>query len=148
MTDTIRLDESPAEVFAHLTEPEELVVWNHAFDHAERLDAGPLRVGSRVRAGARVDGRPGDLELEIVDLQPPEVLEVEGRSADVRSRARLQVRAVGDGSEVTATTRALVDDEEDERAVEPEANEAFADLGGSLLRGLEATLEDRSSEAL
>ena len=147
MPDTVRLPYPPTEVFAHLTDPEELAAWSHAFDHAERLDDGPLRIGSRVRAGARVDGRPGDLELEIVDLQPPELLEIEGRSADVRTRARLQVRAVDGGSEVTATTEAVLDDEDDDRAVEPEANPTFADLGASLLRGLEATLGDRASEA-
>jgi uncharacterized protein YndB with AHSA1/START domain len=147
VTDTVRLDRPPAEVFAVLTDPEVLGVWNHAFDHAERLDTGPLRVGSRLRAGARVDGRPGDLALEIVDLQPPEVLEVEGRSDDVRSRARLTVRAVDGGSEVRAVSHAVVDETAEAPAVEPEANPAFADLGASLLRGLEASLSERPSQA-
>lgn len=146
MTDTVHIDRPPAEVFAALTDPERLAAWNHAFDHAERLDDGPLRVGSRVRAGARVDGRPGHLELEIVELQAPELLEVEGTSDDVRSRARLTVREEDGGSVVTATSRAVVDDEHDDRSVEPEANPAFADLGGSLLRGLEAALTDRPSQ--
>lgn len=146
MTDTVRIERSPDEVFAVLTDPETLGAWNHAFDHAERLDDGPLRVGSRLRAGARVDGRPGDLELEIVELRPPEVLEVEGRSDDVRSRARLTVRAVDGGSEVQAVSRAVIDDADDERAVEPEANPAFADLGASLLRGLEASFGGRPSQ--
>ncbi|WP_052668857.1 SRPBCC family protein [Nitriliruptor alkaliphilus] len=147
MSDTIRLDQPPAEVFDLLTDPEELAVWSHAFDHAEQLDPGPLRVGSRVRAGARVDGRPGDLVFEIVDLRATEVLEVEGRSDDVRTRARLTIRPCDGGSEVTATSRAVVDDEDDDLAVEPEANPAFADVAGSLLRGLEAALGERPSQA-
>jgi uncharacterized protein YndB with AHSA1/START domain len=145
--ETVRLDQPPAEVFAVLTDPDDLVVWNHAFDHAERIDTGPLRVGSRVRAGARVDGRPGDLELEVTELRAPELLELVGRSDDVASRARLTVREVDGGSEVTATSLAAIDDEDDGRAVEPEANPAFADLGSSLLRGLEAALGDRPSQA-
>lgn len=147
MSETVHLDRSPAEVFSLLTDPERLVVFDHAFDDAERLDDGPLRVGSRLRAGARVDGRPGDLEIEIVELRAPEVIEIEGRSEDVRSRGRLTVRPADTGSEVTATSRAVVDDADDERAVEPEANPAFEDLGGSLLRGLEAVLGERPSEA-
>lgn len=147
MPDTIRLAQSPEEVFDLLTDPEALAIWSHAFDHAEQLDPGPLRVGSRVRAEARVDGRPGDLVFEIVDLRPAEVLEVEGRSDDVRTRARLTVRPRDGGSEVTATSHAVVDDEDEERAVEPEANPAFVDLANSLLRGLEAALTDRPSQA-
>lgn len=147
MSETVHLDRSPAEVFSLLTDPERLVVFDHAFDDAERLDDGPLRVGSRLRAGARVDGRPGDLEIEIVELRAPEVIEIEGRSEDVRSRGRLTVRPTDAGSEVTATSRAVVDDADDDRAVEPEANPAFEDLGGSLLRGLEAAVGERPSEA-
>jgi uncharacterized protein YndB with AHSA1/START domain len=148
VSDTIRLDQTPAEVFDVLTDPETLAIWSHAFDHAEQLDPGPLRIGSRVRAEARVDGRPGELVFEIVDLRPTEVLEVEGRSDDVHTRARLTVRPCDAGSEVTATSHALGDDSDEERAVEPEANPAFADLAGSLLRGLEAALGDRPSQAL
>lgn len=147
MSETVHLDHPPAEVFSVLTDPERLAVFDHAFDHAERLDDGPLRVGSRLRAGARVDGRPGDLELEIVELRAPEVIEVEGRSEDVHSRGRLTVRAADAGSEVTATSRSLLHDADDDRAVEPEANPAFGDIGGSLLRGLEAALGERPSEA-
>jgi uncharacterized protein YndB with AHSA1/START domain len=145
VTDTLHLDAAPAEVFHLLTEPEQLAVWNHAFDHAERLDEGPLGVGSRVRVRARVDGRPADLELEIVDLRAPELLELVGRSDAVRTRARVTVRAADGGSEVTASSRAEVEDEQ-ERGVEPEANPAFADLGGSLLRGLETAMTERPSE--
>jgi uncharacterized protein YndB with AHSA1/START domain len=147
VTDALRLDRPPTDVFDQLTEPEELAVWNHAFDRAERLDAGPLAVGSRVRITARVDGRPGDLDLEVVELHPPEVLEVVGRSDEVGTRARLTLRAVDGGTEVTATSRAVVEDEDDERAVEPEANPGFVDLAGSLLRGLEAAMTDRPSQA-
>lgn len=146
MSETLRLERRPDEVFALLLEPERLAVFNHAFDHAERDEAGPLAVGSRLRIGARVDGRPGDLELEVVALRVPEHIELLGRSEDVRTRARIEVREVDGGSEVSATTRADVDDAEDDRAVEPEANPTFADLGGSLLRGLEAALTERSSQ--
>lgn len=146
MTDRRRFDRPPHEVFAALTEPERLAVWHHAFDHAERLDDGQLAVGSRIRVTSRVDGRPADLDLEVVAIEPGRSVTIEGRSDDVRSRAELAVAADGAGSEVTATTRAVVDDQDDDRTVEPEANAAFADLGGALLRGLEAALTDVPTE--
>jgi uncharacterized protein YndB with AHSA1/START domain len=141
VADTARFAEDPDTVFAALTEPERLAAWHHAFDHAERLDDGPLRVGSRLRLGARVDGRPGDLEIEVTTIEPPTRLQVVGASDDVRSLATLTVREVDGGSEVTATSGAVVDDVED-TGVEPEANPAFADLGRSLLDGLRAALAD------
>lgn len=145
MTDALHLDRPPAEVFDLLTEPERLAVWNHAFDHAERLEAGPLAVGSRVRIRARVDGRPADLEVEIVDLRAPELLELVGRTDAVETRARVTVRATDEGSEVTATSVADVTQEE-AGGVEPEANPAFADLGASLLRGLRTAMTDQPSQ--
>jgi uncharacterized protein YndB with AHSA1/START domain len=146
VTETLQLEQHPSEVFDLLVEPERLAVFHHAFDHAERAEAGPLTVGSRLRVGARVDGRPGDLELEVVALRAPELIELVGHSDDVRTRTRVEVREVDGGTEVAATTRADVDDDGDERAVEPEANPAFADLGGSLLRGIEAALTERPSQ--
>lgn len=145
MADTARFDQDPATVFATLTEPERLAAWHHGFDHAERLDDGPLRVGSRLRLGARVDGRPGDLEVEVTALEPPTRLQVAAASDDVRSLATVTVREADGGSEVTATSGAVLDDVED-AGVEPEANPAFADLGRSLLDGLRAALADEPVE--
>jgi uncharacterized protein YndB with AHSA1/START domain len=129
-------------VFATLTEPERLAAWHHAFDRAERLDDGPLRVGSRLRIGARVDGRPATMDLEVVALDAPSRFEVAAASDDVRSVATLTLREVDDGTEVTATSGAVVDDEAEQPGAEPEANPAFADLGASLLAGLRVALED------
>lgn len=146
MTDTARFDQPPATVFEALTDPEDLAAWHHGFDHAERLDDGPLRVGSRIRAESRVDGRPATVDLEVVALDPPRRIELVASSDDVSSRAILTVRAVDGGSEVTATSAAAIDDADDGRAVEPAANPAFADLGASLLAGLRTALADRPVE--
>lgn len=140
MSDTIHLDRPQDEVFAALVEPQRLAAWNHAFDSAERLDAGPLEVGSRLRLASRVDGRPAELDVQVVGIQAPVRLELEARSDEVRSRTTLTVRTVDAGSEVTATSGALVD--EPERGVDPAGNPAFAELGARLLEGLRVALDD------
>jgi uncharacterized protein YndB with AHSA1/START domain len=146
VSDSAHFDHPPADVFAALTEPDELAAWHHGFDRAERLDEGPLTVGSRLRLGARVDGRPAALEVEVVALEAPTRLQLEAASADVRTLATLTVREVDGGSEVTATSGAVLDDEDDPRAVEPDANPTFAELGPSLLDGLRAALADEPVE--
>jgi uncharacterized protein YndB with AHSA1/START domain len=142
VSDTARFDEDPATVFAALTDPERLAAWHHGFDGADRLDDGPLVVGSQLRLTARVDGRPATLDVEVVELDAPRRLQLRAASEDVRSLATLTVREVDGGCEVTATSGAVVEDEPDSGGPEPEANPAFADLGSSLLDGLRAALVD------
>lgn len=141
MSETVRFDQPPSAVFDALTEPQQLAAWNHAFDHAERLDDGPLDVGSRLRAESRVDGRPAVLDVEVVALERPNRLELEASSGEVSSLTTFVVRAADGGSDVTVTSGAIVGDE-GERTVDPEANPTFADLGSTLLDGLRAVFAD------
>jgi uncharacterized protein YndB with AHSA1/START domain len=142
VSETARFEQDPATVFAALTDPERLAAWHHGFDGAERLDEGPLAVGSRLRLTARVDGRPATLDVEVVELEPSRRLQLRAASDDVRSLATLTVREVEGGCEVTASSGASVDDEPDAGGPEPAANPAFADLGSSLLDGLRAAVAD------
>jgi uncharacterized protein YndB with AHSA1/START domain len=64
----------PADVFAYATDPAKLATWQTNTVAAERLDDGPLRVGSRLR---EVHRAPGGRELpsvvEVSALEPDSV---------------------------------------------------------------------------
>jgi uncharacterized protein YndB with AHSA1/START domain len=140
-TETARFDQPPEEVFDALVEPERLAAFTHAFDHAERAGSGPLTPGTHVRIEARVDGRPAELELEVVELDPPRALVVRGGTGELATTGRLELVAVDGGTQVTATSTSA-SHPDDEEAVDPEVNPAFADVGSSLLAGLRAALGD------
>jgi hypothetical protein len=55
-----RIERSPEEVFDYVTDPDSLGTWQTNTVSAEREDAGPMRVGSRLR---EVHRAPGGKEL-------------------------------------------------------------------------------------
>jgi hypothetical protein len=58
-----RIERPPEEVFDYVTDPARLDTWQTNTVAAERLEEGPLRVGSRLR---EVHRAPGGKELESV----------------------------------------------------------------------------------
>lgn len=75
----------PADVvFAELTAIERFPEWLQAsgITQVERLDDGPLAVGSRVRIGQRVGGRSTVLDGTVTKLDPPRTFGLRGRDPD------------------------------------------------------------------
>jgi uncharacterized protein YndB with AHSA1/START domain len=74
----------PADVFASLTAVERFPEWLVASGIAsvERLDDGPLVVGSRVRISQQVAGRATVLEGSITALEPDRAFGMRGRDPD------------------------------------------------------------------
>lgn len=73
-----------AEVFAHLTDVERWPEWLIASGivRVERLDAGPLADGSRLRIDQRVAGRASTLDASVTVLESATTFGVTGRDAD------------------------------------------------------------------
>jgi uncharacterized protein YndB with AHSA1/START domain len=61
------------DVFAHLTAVEQFPEWLVASGvvRVERLDAGPLKQGSRLRIQQRIAGRATTLEGQVTAFEPP-----------------------------------------------------------------------------
>jgi uncharacterized protein YndB with AHSA1/START domain len=80
----VRIGRPPAEVFAHLTDVERWPEWLIASGivRVERLDAGPLTVGSRLRIEQRVAGRASTLDAGVTALEPARAFGVAGKDAD------------------------------------------------------------------
>jgi uncharacterized protein YndB with AHSA1/START domain len=79
-----RIGRSPADVFAELSAIERFPDWLVASGivRVERLDGGPLAVGSRVRIAQTVGGRSTVLDGTITKLEPARAFGLRGRDAD------------------------------------------------------------------
>jgi uncharacterized protein YndB with AHSA1/START domain len=104
----IRLARPPAEVFAALIALEQFPQWLIAsgITRVERLDGGPLAVGSRVRIGQSVGGRSTVLEGTITQLDPGKAFGLQGRDPDgVTIEIDAGVSPDGDGSRLRWSLR-------------------------------------------
>ncbi len=92
---------APAEVFAALIAIERFPDWLVASGivGVERLDSGPLAIGSRIRISQRVAGRSTVLDGSITELDPERALGLRGRDPDgVTIDIDAAVSADGSGS--------------------------------------------------
>src|SRR5512147_855310 len=79
-----QIGRAPADVFAELTAVERFPEWLIAsgINRVERLDAGPLTVGSRLRIGQAVGGRSTVLDGSVTVLDPGSAFGLRGRDRD------------------------------------------------------------------
>ena len=79
-----RIGRPPADVFAELAAVERFPEWLIASGivRVERLDGGPLAVGSGVRIAQTVGGRSTILDGAITDLEPGRAFGLRGRDPD------------------------------------------------------------------
>ena len=66
----IRVPGPVEDVYAYTSAVETMPEWRGDVSEAEQLTDGPLAVGTRIRAGGRVLGRPIGLVVEVTELEP------------------------------------------------------------------------------
>ena len=100
---TVAVARSPSEVFPWLLEAEKVPRWVSGLEVYEPLDAGPLRVGSRIRQELIVSGHRLTFELEMMELDPPRAAEQRFSGSGYRAANHYRVAegAGGSGSHVT-----------------------------------------------
>ena len=72
---TVTLPRPAEEVFPWLFDEDKVPQWTSGLEAYERLDPGPLAVGSRIRQSLVVSGQRLSFELEVVRLEPPHAAE-------------------------------------------------------------------------
>jgi hypothetical protein len=82
---TIDSPRPQAEVFAYLSDFSTTQEWDPGVVEAERLDAGAIVVGSRVRVVADFMGRQTPLVYEVTAVDPPSAITLRGENATVVS---------------------------------------------------------------
>jgi len=128
-----------AEVFAYLSDFSTTRDWDPGVVEAERLDDGPVALGTRFRVVARFLGRETELTYAVVDICPGELVTLRGENATVVS---LDTMTFADGW----TGGTVVDYEADLalkgplRVLDPLLALAFRRVGDRALAGLRAAL--------
>jgi carbon monoxide dehydrogenase subunit G len=82
---TVESPKPRAEVFAYLSDFSTTQEWDPGVVKAERLDDGPVALGSRVHLVASFMGRESPLEYVVTELDPPARVTVRGENGAVVS---------------------------------------------------------------
>ena len=138
-TATLETPNARGDVAAYLTDFSTTQQWDPGVVEAERLDHGPVAIGSRFRVVARFLGRRAELTYEIVRHDPGELVTLRGQSATVVSLDTMRFSDTPDGGtrvsyEADLTLKAPL------RALDPLLRLAFNRVGDRAAAGLQAEL--------
>jgi carbon monoxide dehydrogenase subunit G len=90
------------DVFAFLSDLENIPKWNYAIVETRKVSAGPVGVGTTYQQVRSVPNRSEE-RLEITTYHPPRQLEIRGQLGLFRSRLSYALDATGEGTQVTNT---------------------------------------------
>ena len=126
------------EVFDYLSDFSTTREWDPGVVEAQRLDEGPVAVGSEFRLLAEFLGRTNELTYRIVELEPPATVALRGENATVVSFDRISLEPVGGGTRITYDAELTL--KGPLRIADPLLALAFNRVGDRALAGLRATL--------
>lgn len=95
---TARIPAPPSEVFAYLADLDNLAEWQSGIVSAERVDAGPMRVGSSANVTRELMGQRMAVPLTVTDHEPPSRLGIASEVSGVRAAAMLELTPADDGT--------------------------------------------------
>jgi carbon monoxide dehydrogenase subunit G len=129
--------------FAFLADFSNAAIWDPGTATAQRLDDGPVRVGSRFALGVRMAGSVRPMTYRIVRLEPDRELVLDGRGSGVAATDTLTFEPVPEGTRIDyrADIRLLGW----RRLLTPFAGGAFARLGQAAKAGMERTLNAQAA---
>ena len=93
-----RIPAPPSEVFAYLSDLDNLAEWQTGIVSAEREDAGPMQVGSSARVTRELMGQRLAVPLAVTEYEPPGRLGIASEVSGVRAAAMLELAPTNDGS--------------------------------------------------
>jgi carbon monoxide dehydrogenase subunit G len=131
--------------FAFLADFSNAPIWDPGTASAERLDDGPVRVGSEFALGVRMAGSVRPMTYRVVDLEPDRQVVLEGSGSGVAATDTMTFEAVAAGTRVDyrADIRLLGW----RRLLEPFAGRAFARIASNARAGMQRTLDERARAA-
>ena len=103
---TVEIPQPPAEVFPWLLEEDKVPRWTGHLTRYERLDAGQLGMGSRVRQVLEVSGRTIDVELEVTAYEPPSGAQTRFSTNGIQVVSSYALEAAGAGTRLTQALEA------------------------------------------
>jgi carbon monoxide dehydrogenase subunit G len=133
------------DVFEYVADFANSQEWDPGVATAERLDDGPVGVGTRFRLGVRLGPRVGTMDYRISVFEPPTrvVLVGSGSGVSAVDEMRLERLATGTRLDYTAEIRlgGIL------RLAEPFLGTTFATIGRNAADGMQRTLRAQATAA-
>ena len=125
----------PSEVFAYLSNLDNLAEWQTGIVSAEREDAGPMQVGSSARVTRELMGQRLAVPLAVTEYEPPGRLGIASEVSGVRAAAMLELSDADDGTATQLSFAMEISGSGMTRFMEPMiAGAATGDIEASLQR--------------
>lgn len=80
VSQSVIINQTAAEVFAYLSDLENLLDWSGAVIAVRKISPGPMCVGATIRSTTRFLGRWSDITFEIVEYKPGRYLTIKSLS--------------------------------------------------------------------
>ncbi len=140
---TVDTPKSQADLFAYLSDFSTTQEWDPGVAQAERLDDGPVAVGSRFRIVADFMGRKTPLTYEVTAIDAPRSITLLGENTTVISLDTMTFEpAAGGGSRLTYDADLKL--KGPLRLADPVLRLVFNRIGDRAVDGLRETLASRS----
>jgi len=138
-TTSVRTPMPAEDAFAYLADFSTTSEWDPGITEAERLDDGPLGIGSRFRVVARSLGRDVPFVYEVTAYEPPQRIELRGESSTVVSLDEITVERAAGGALVTYDARLTLKGAL--RLADPLLGIAFKRVGDRAAAGMRRALQ-------
>jgi carbon monoxide dehydrogenase subunit G len=131
--------------FAFLADFSNAAIWDPGTATAQRLDEGPVRVGSRFALGVKMAGAVRPMTYRIVALEPDRQVVLRGEGSGVAATDTMTFAPAGAGTRIDyeADIRLLGW----RRLLEPFAASTFQRIGREARAGMERTLAEQARQA-
>ena len=100
---TIRIDRAAEDVYAYASTYSTWPEWRGGVSEAEQLTNGPVGVGTRIRGGGKLLGRPVGIVIEVTTLEPGSRFAYRGAAGPLRTHNIVTFESVAGGTQVTWT---------------------------------------------
>jgi dehydrogenase/reductase SDR family protein 12 len=141
-TETTTVTATQESAFAEVADFSHLAEWDPTFVRSDRVDDGPLGVGSTFDCEMTILDVRVPLLLEITRYDAPQHVTLEGRGSGFTTREDITVRGVGEGRVEVTYDSAFDTDKPD--WVDAMGQPAFTLVGKAAIRGLRDHLEEEA----
>ena len=132
------------DVFAYVADFANSREWDPGVAAAERLDGGPVGLGSHFRLGVRLGPRVAPMEYRISVFEPPTRVVLVGSGSGVSAVDDIRFERVAAGTRVDYTADIRL--EGARRLIQPFLGRAFASIGRNAADGMQRTLDARAAD--
>ena len=134
------------EAFAYVADFANAQEWDPGVATADRLDSGPVGLGSRYRLGVRMGRRVAPMEYRISVFEPSTRVVLVGSGSGVSAVDEIRFERTASGTLVDYTADIRLGGVL--RLIQPLLGRAFANLGRNAVEGMVRTLEARAASDL